>query len=107
MTRTLSVTEVDCKSCENVIQGMENIDDEAEAAGIPIVKLEDRTFAKSVGVFAHPSLVIFRNYGEDAVIFSGDIRSEEATLEWLLVQKDPTNEAIDDQEGPGMMTRQN
>ena len=26
-------------------------------------------------------------------------KSEEATLEWLLVQKDPTNEAIRDQEG--------
>ena len=26
-------------------------------------------------------------------------QSQEATLEWLLVQKDPTNEAIRDQEG--------
>ena len=53
---------------------MEAIDDEAEAAGIPIVKVEDRQLAKSVGVFAHPSLVIFRNYGEEAVIYSGDIK---------------------------------
>ena len=93
------------------------------------MKVEDRQLAKSVGVFAHPSLVIFRNYGEEAVIYSGDIKvsemrgtrdsnqekrnnpqisglklitpfqSQEATLEWLLVQKDPTNEAIRDQEG--------
>ena len=53
---------------------MEAIDDEAEAAGIPVVKVEDRQLAKSVGVFAHPSLVIFRNYGEEAVIYSGDIK---------------------------------
>ena len=94
------------------------------------MKVEDRQLAKSVGVFAHPSLVIFRNYGEEAVIYSGDIKvsgmrvtrdsnpekrnnsqisenqklitqfqSQEAVLEWLLVQKDPTNEAIRDQEG--------
>ena len=67
-------TEVDCKQCESVLEGMEAIDDEAEAAGIPVVKVEDRQLAKSVGVFAHPSLVIFRNYGEDAVIYSGDIK---------------------------------
>ena len=38
------------------------------------MKVEDRQLAKSVGVFAHPSLVIFRNYGEEAVIYSGDIK---------------------------------
>ena len=69
-----SDTEVDCKQCESVLEGMEAIDDEAEAAGIPVVKVEDRQLAKSVGVFAHPSLVIFRNYGEEAVIYSGDIK---------------------------------
>ena len=65
---------MDCKQCESVLEGMEAIDDEAEAAGIPVVKVEDRQLAKSVGVFAHPSLVIFRNYGEEAVIYSGDIK---------------------------------
>ncbi len=92
-------TSDDCKVCDSVLLGMESIDDEAEAAGVPIVKCEDRQLAKSVGVYAHPSLVIFRNYGEEAVIFSGDLRSEEAALEWLLVQKDPSNEAIDEQDG--------
>ena len=41
------------------------------------MKVEDRQLAKSVGVFAHPSLVIFRNYGEEAVIYSGDIKVSE------------------------------
>ena len=41
------------------------------------MKVEDRQLAKSVGVFAHPSLVIFRNYGEEAVIYSGDIKGSE------------------------------
>ncbi len=108
----------DCKQCDHVSQVLESIDDEAEAAGltelthtvrdalyvhdssgVPIVKLEDRQLAKTIGVFAHPSIVIFRNYGKDAVIYSGDLKSGEAILEWLVIQKDPNNEAIEDMEG--------
>ena len=36
---SLADTEVDCKQCESVLEGMEAIDDEAEAAGIPVVKV--------------------------------------------------------------------
>lgn len=68
-------------------------------SGIPIVKLEDRALAKSVGVFALPSIVIFRNFGDDAVIYAGDLKNEEAVLEWLIVQRDPSNEAIEEKEG--------
>ena len=67
--------------------------------GIPIVKLEDRQLARSLGVFAHPSVVIFRSFGSEAVIYSGDLKSGEAVLEWLLVQMDPANEAIEDVHG--------
>ena len=45
-------------------------------------KVEDRQLAKSVGVFAHPSLVIFRNYGEEAVIYSGDIKVKTRFRDW-------------------------
>ena len=92
-------TELDCKQCETVLQELENIDDEAEAAEIPIVKLEDKELAKQVGIFAHPSVVFFRNFGKESVIYSGDIKNEDAILEWLLVQKDPSNEAIEDMDG--------
>ena len=67
--------------------------------GVPIVRLEDRQLAKSIGVFAHPSLVIFRHYGKEAVIYAGDLKSGEAILEWLVIQKDPANEAIEEMEG--------
>ena len=30
---------MDCKQCESVLEGMEAIDDEAEAAGVPVVKV--------------------------------------------------------------------
>jgi hypothetical protein len=45
-----------------VLQELENIDDDAEVAGIPIVKLEDKLLAKTVGVFALPAIVFFRLY---------------------------------------------
>ncbi len=67
-----------------------------------MVKLEDRQLAKSIGVFAHPSLVIFRQYGKEAVIYAGDLKSKEAILEWLLIQKDPENEAIEDLDGEAL-----
>ena len=68
-------------------------------AGIPIVKLEDTALAKEVGLFAFPSIVFFRNFGKEAVIYAGDIKNEDSILEWLLVQMDPSNEAIEDAEG--------
>jgi hypothetical protein len=52
----------DCKQCSSVLQELENIDDDAEVAGIPIVKLEDKLLAKTVGVFALPAIVFFRLY---------------------------------------------
>lgn len=81
-------------SCRN-ISNASSILDLLSIKGIPIVKLEDKTLAKELGVFAFPSVVIFRHFGEEAVIYAGDIKNEEAILEWLIVQKDPTNEAIE------------
>ncbi len=54
--------------------------------------------AKEVGVFALPSVVFFRSSSEPT-IYAGDLKNEEAILEWLLVQKDPSNEAIEEQSG--------
>jgi len=71
-------------------------------SGIPIVRLDDRQLARSVGVFAFPSIVIFRSFGEEAVIYAGDLKNEAAVLEWLVVQKDPANEAIDDRSGEAL-----
>eukprot|EP00092_Neocalanus_flemingeri_P014639 GFUD01015795.1.p1 GENE.GFUD01015795.1~~GFUD01015795.1.p1 ORF type:complete len:1842 (+),score=695.57 GFUD01015795.1:98-5623(+) len=95
----LFYSDTDCKQCEGVLQELENIDDDAETAGIPIVKLEDKELAKTVGVFALPAVVFFRNFGEEAVIYTGDLKREESILEWLMVQKDPSNDAIEELEG--------
>ena len=47
------------------------IDDEADAAGVKFVKIEDNQLAKEFGVYALPALVFFKK-GEDVpVIFAG------------------------------------
>ena len=94
--------EKDCKQCASVLAELENVDDEAEAADIPIIKLEDKVLAKEVGVFALPSVVFFRA-NTDPTIYAGDLKNEEAILEWLLVQKDPSNEAIEEQTGENLL----
>ena len=48
--------------------------------GIPIVKLEDKELAKALGVFAHPSLVIFRQSGKEPIIYAGDHKSQVRVL---------------------------
>ena len=94
--------EKDCKQCPSVLQELENVDDEAEAADIPLIKLEDKNLAKEIGVFALPSVVFFRA-NTDPTIYAGDLKNEEAILEWLLVQKDPSNEAIEEQTGENLV----
>ena len=50
-----------------MLQELENIDDDADTAGIPIVKLEDKALAKTVGVYSMPAVVFFKNFGGGAV----------------------------------------
>ena len=52
-------TEDDCKQCSAVLEELEHIDDEAEAAEIPIVKVDDESLAKEVGVFAFPAVAFY------------------------------------------------
>jgi len=92
-------SDTDCKQCDSVLKQLETIDDDAETAGVPIVKLEDIQLAKTVGVFTLPSIVFFRNFGEEKVIFAGDIRKEENILDWMLVQKDPNSKIMEEKEG--------
>ena len=40
--------------------------------------------------------------GEEAVVYTGDLKKEESILEWLMVQKDPSNDAIEEMEGENL-----
>ncbi len=86
----------DCKQCDKVLECLEHIDDDADASGIDFIKIDDRNFARQMGVFALPAIVFFRNGHLDPVIYAGDLKNEERILEWLQVQKDPTTEAIEE-----------
>lgn len=50
---------------------VKQIDDEADAAGIKFVKMEDTQLAKEYGVFAFPALVFFKKGEDIPVIFAG------------------------------------
>ena len=35
-------------------------------------------------------------------MYTGDLKKEESILEWLMVQKDPSNDAIEEMEGEAL-----
>ena len=59
-----------CKNCDAILAELENIDDEADDAGIHFVKTTDTAFAKGLGIHAFPTVVYF----EDSVpiVYNGE-----------------------------------
>ncbi|KAK8376376.1 hypothetical protein O3P69_009789 [Scylla paramamosain] len=92
-------TEEGCKQCQKVLAELENIDDEADANGIDFVKIDDSQLAKDVGVYALPAIVFYRSGSEEPIIYAGDMKNEENLLAWLLTEKDPTADFIEDMDG--------
>ncbi|XP_045120700.1 uncharacterized protein LOC123510033 isoform X18 [Portunus trituberculatus] len=92
-------TEEGCKQCQKVLAELENIDDEADANGIDFVKIDDSQLAKDVGVYALPAIVFYRSSSEEPIIYAGDMKNEENLLAWLLTEKDPTADFIEDMDG--------
>ena len=52
--------EDDCAECDQVLEGLERIDDETDALDITFVKINDPRYAKKYGVNKLPALVYFR-----------------------------------------------
>ena len=77
----------ECDTCLDVLQGLENIDDDAERQGIHLVKTTDTEFAEKMGIEPEeiPSLVFFNDQMPN--LFDGDISAEEEVLDWLIEQK--------------------
>jgi hypothetical protein len=61
----------DCKQCKQVLTEIEHIDDDADAAGIDFVKIDDKKMAKECGVFALPAIVFFKLGSKDPTIYAG------------------------------------
>ncbi|KAE8748867.1 hypothetical protein FOCC_FOCC004461 [Frankliniella occidentalis] len=93
----------DCKQCARVLAEIEHIDDEADGAGINFVKIDDKQMAKDYGVFALPAVLFFKMGTKDPVIYAGDLYDEGQLLSWLLTQKDPGGDLIEDLDGEDLI----
>ena len=76
----------DCETCLDVLQGLENIDDDAERQDVHLVKTTDIDFAEKMGIEADeiPSIIYFNEQMPN--LFDGDISAEEEVLDWLIEQ---------------------
>lgn len=52
---------LNCHICDELLEGLENIDDECDVFGIHLVKIQDPPLAKRYGIKTFPALVYFRN----------------------------------------------
>ncbi|XP_045469598.1 uncharacterized protein LOC123677131 isoform X2 [Harmonia axyridis] len=93
----------ECKQCSRVLLEVEHIDDEADAAGINFVKIDDKKMAKEHGVFALPAILFFKLGAKDPVIYAGDLYDEQQILQWLMIQKDPSGDVIEAAEGSDLL----
>lgn len=58
-----------CRACEVALSELENIDDDADAYGIHVVRICDMTVSKRYGIKTFPALIYFRN--GDPLIYDG------------------------------------
>ena len=65
--------EDNCVECDEVIEGLEKIDDETDALDITFVKVNDPRYAKKYGVNKLPALVYFRR--KFPSIYRGEINT--------------------------------
>ncbi|XP_061377515.1 uncharacterized protein LOC116766670 isoform X4 [Danaus plexippus] len=93
----------DCKQCPKVLLEIEHIDDDADAAGINFVKINDWQMAKEFGVFALPAVLFFKLGSKDPVIYAGDLYDGQQLLSWLLTQKNPAGDIIEALEGQELL----
>lgn len=70
-----------CRVCDKALDELETIDDEAGKFSIDFVKVNDKRFAKSMGIRKFPSLSFFQD--GQLTVFNGDITNEEEVLRFL------------------------
>ena len=73
---------VHCNICDQILEGLEHVDDECDVFGIHMVKIQDPQLAKRYSIKTFPALVYFRN--GNPLIFEGDLQNEQSVLEWLI-----------------------
>lgn len=71
-----------CNICDQILEGLEMVDDECDVYGIHMVKIQDPPLAKRYSIKTFPALVYFRN--GNPLLFEGDMQNEQSVLEWLI-----------------------
>ncbi len=59
-----------CHICDQILDGLELIDDECDVFGIHLVKIQDPQLAKRYSIKTFPALVYFRN--GNPLLFEGN-----------------------------------
>ncbi|GIY02017.1 thioredoxin domain-containing protein [Caerostris extrusa] len=72
-------------AARKALNELENIDDESDKAGIPLVRSESKVIADMYGIDNLPALVFFENGVPN--IYPDDLSVEEEVLKWLLEQQ--------------------
>ncbi|EYC29629.1 hypothetical protein Y032_0006g3082 [Ancylostoma ceylanicum] len=71
-----------CPSCGEALSEVEEIDDDIEATGyVQVVKTDDRSVARDLGIVTFPSLVYYRR--KNPILYDGEFKDSEEVLRWL------------------------
>jgi hypothetical protein len=54
------IDKVNCNVCDQILEGLEMVDDECDVFGIHMVKIQDPQLAKRYSIKTFPALVYFR-----------------------------------------------
>lgn len=57
---SLCVDARSCVTCDKVLAGLEQIDDDTDSFGVDFVKINDKRLAKQYGIKSFPALTYFR-----------------------------------------------
>ncbi|EFP02910.1 hypothetical protein CRE_28232 [Caenorhabditis remanei] len=78
---------VPCPTCTEALSEVEEIDDDIEATGyVQVVKTNDRSVARELGINVFPSLVYYRR--KNPILYDGDFKDSENLLRWLRAHEE-------------------
>lgn len=77
---------LNCHICDELLEGLEEIDDECDVFGIHMVKIQDPPLAKRYGIKTFPALVYFRN-GNPLLFEGGSVSRDFYLIKFTTVNE--------------------
>jgi len=74
---------LNCHICDEILEGLEDIDDECDVYGIHLVKIQDPQLAKRYSIKTFPALVYFRN--GNPLLYEGKMYLSVAWDSWFIL----------------------